>query len=609
VEILKNAFYGYALNIKNGVYPIVNVAQPTVSCIKGCLDAPQDESYIHGVQFVERSFAIGCALYGVAFVHTPYVAGADTATVSTTVVARQIRVRPEVQRGDMFFAFVKRHWKVVLEGLPTDIGPMDFNAFLMRFPPSRRSQIARDNRKFRAGLARASDYTRSCFLKREMTTKGGLDNWAEAASKIQGVAQDLHRYEHVYRPAPKGVAPWNPHEWMYDPTTGKWLPIATYQSLVDVVNQRGTAWYAGRCITAWSSYIVSAVTGPYFVSWSKKLAQTLNSSNSVFYCSGKTGLELGNFVDRAERDGFTTFVDGDAEKFDSCFGELSFDVIHYLYRQIGGTACGDFWKCIRRMRKHVGAKFNIKFAPALHWSQMGGSSRGSGDNDTTFGNSLLAVFLHVFVCARYLGTLEGVEVVSPDRVFKHFRIALLGDDVLIASNLNSLNVEKLSSFYEEVGYRYELFARRSPRSISFLGGMFLPVVVDGRSTWCLMPDMRRWLPKVGWTTSSQPQPLQWCHSVALGWRQMAAAHPIMRAVVNAYFRCSRHVTARPFMFDKRKKKFASVGMIEEHPRVLDALREAYGLSSRDVADIESVFANVRTLPSLVTSPALDKVLF
>jgi hypothetical protein len=560
------------------------------------------------MKHIRRQKRIGCALYGISTVSVPFTAGPDTATVATTLIARQVRQRPVPQEGNEFFAYVQEVWPSVLRNYKVGLQPMELSEWIMRFPPGRRAQIRRDVAKFDAGLCRKQDFLRKCFLKREMAAKGGLNGWSEATREKSRVADALTQYVYTHRPRPddlpKGVA-WQTNEWMYNGSN--WVTIAAWQSLREVVSEPDTAWYAGRCITGWESYVVSSVTGPYFVKWSKELARVYNQHSHAFYASGKTATQIGEFVVNCERDGFSCYMDGDAEKFDSCFGDLSFDVIHYLYRRIGGD-CPRFWKCVRKMRKHTNASFSINNTSAAKWTQGKGASRGSGDNDTTFGNSLFALFMHIYACARYMQEESGEWTLpTPDEVFANFRIAWLGDDVLIASKV-PVDAAKFSRHYSEIGYKYDMVSRDSACSVSFLGGIFMPVIKNDMPSWCLMPDMRRWLPKIGWTTNVQEQPLKWCRSVALGWRHLARAHPIMRPICDAYLRCSRNHSAKPFSFDQHKRQFASVGYIKQHPDALEALRAAYGITASQVDQITALCNGIEMLPALLLSTALDPLL-
>lgn len=620
---------GFARFVRKQVFSVPFFALPTVACIKDCLQPTPHDSLVVVANPVRKCLKMGTQFIGLFFQAIPFVADVSLSSSYTSVTARQIRNTPKYshQAFTDLWQFIWDSFHVMFHFALRPIPPLKWDDFVSRFPPSRRKQLNR-SKAFaeRHGLPKKWE-RRNCFLKREVTCQGDFNKTLAGKMNIEKCARELFACVPVLAsrthngPIANPIIPARvldqipPSSWgdfMYNPNTGSLIPRNVYADLANTCTSQYTRWYSPRNITGWGDYIASVATGPFFVAWSKAFARGWNAESSWFYASGATNNTVGRWMDANLEGGFIYFAHGDAVKWDSCFNAQAFHVVHRIYdfllNQLESTHnVSLFRKVIAQMAKHGLAQFKVGIDLVLLWKQRHESSRGSGDNDTTFGNSLFACVMHTYVVIVAFFELEGT---SRTIIFfiRNFRVAFIGDDMALASRrkLTQAHLDKMNEVYRRLGFEYELEIAETPFAVSFMGGHFFPVRAGDSTRHVLVPELRRWLPKIGVTCNHQDRPHAWIASVGKCWRAYSF-HPIINAISKCYLRVNDDDLGRvhdAWQF-QRNSSMPGYTLHEDWFEALKARNPR--LQHETVIDFINTINHINELPSLVLHPLIEQI--
>lgn len=360
----------------------------------------------------------------------------------------------------------------------------------------------------------------------------------------------------------------------------------------------------------------SAATGTVCCRWSKVIAHVNGPESMIFYACGANAITYGLWMEICLAQGFRFFSDGDAKRFDGHMtNDVSGDLCSLAYKRFGADRKSLFWRFHRSKRNQAG-RFRVNVGgrrvTTIKWSDSTGS-RASGDNDTTLGNSVVAHCVHAWAAATVLA--NGNKPCDFGLLVGRVRIALIGDDVVFAwkTPLTHLQEEALTKAYEPLGLEYEFHHTAEPNQVQFAGGYFMKGLVESKPTWCLVPDMKRWLPKFGTSRTAVDDPFAWIRGNAKGWRNLASTHPVMNAVVN---RMNQLVGTGPCRKMDTKgtgkvnlHKVPKIEAIWEGPdRSTLQLARAYEVDESIIFQVCSDLANIPCVPCLIRSAAVDLML-
>lgn len=634
-RLIRSFHRGDAVCVGDRVIPHAVYATPCYTCVKSVDLPPRDSgpliTRVTDAPVTRERF--GAQFNGISFGESlPFNAQPDTAGITASIANRQAYCanrpgtpgsRRSAHHLKLLQDAVDAHHSDIMQGL-TDrpIPPLPRSDWYKRFPPARRAAIQKDMEHYRRFGLNEKDMERVCFVKNELICKG---TYLEIHKGNVSIEKLIRSYQHMvevfdregfYTPsyyanttAKQRKVHSRLHRgtrWFYNTATKSVISANAVQNLSMAYCEQKARWAAPRNITSYRTFKPSGITGPAFVAWLDR-AKKHFSRNRLFHITcGQNSLGIGKWFDQCLRDGFDNFGDGDAVKFDASVDDVHYDIIHGIYRRLETKHDVDFWRVLNNMRRHK-AVSGARKGDRVWWEQSGDASRGSGDNDTTIGNTLLAICLHYFAVACWWAERHNLEQLPSPRILEqYFRIAVVGDDVVIASRLSkaTFNATMLELNYARVGFEYELNDRSSVYAVSFMGSSPFPARLAGKRVTTMVPEMPRWLPKIGVTANANIEPMEWCRSVGLGWAPTAACHPIMRPIIGKYLECTGDCKSKAFDHDQVKRSAISQIPLEQDSLAYHAIMEKYQVARPQVEHLERVVWSVKTLPAMVATRAL-----
>jgi hypothetical protein len=564
------------------ILPILPFRSTSTDYLKNCSEVPRDNTRctVSGEVF-EYQRKAGASAYGCVFAdHVPTTPALSTAAAISAIVGRQLLQRPPINSTELsrFIDWLKVNYDDVIQlrsyvlEIGTPAWRKDFYKWLSAFPFSRQRQIFHAmKRGFVDGLSHHDEEIAS-FLKHELGTK---NSWRDSAKHQSALDEYALRF---------GVHP--------DPAMVR-----------DI---------APRNISSRSDYGFSWVTGPTFRRWSHELRELHRNDTPIKYGCGDNAMDHGKRMERNIADGFTHWLCGDASKFDGHMSNGMHDILSIIYKRCGMKRNTLAWKvhvAHRDQGGHMKVRLKDRMAKVLTWRDKSGS-RASGDNDTTFGNSTVAIALHCYLLCRM--ETNGMIACNWNKVKDQFRVDVVGDDVVFAAKrpFTPKFVDLMSHLYERLGFVYKFEAVDDPYRVQFAGGYYMQALDRDRPVWCLVPDMKRWLPKVGWARKPCDDPMAWVRGTCYGWRNLAGAHPIMDALVSHCWDIVGEGKLRKDHLDEGGKRvtYMSVPPLRPitkgpHNSVMQVAR-AYGQTpSMVIAAIQDI-RKIPSLPCIVLSPAM-----
>lgn len=630
VQLVRHIVAGSAVPVQDKAVPVPTFSIPSRVCVKD-IDAPQHEEgpVITHVDYpLEDNRRTGTQVTGIFFHHVPYNSNSDTTTKVAAIQGRQARKTFVCNEKSMkqFVDFVDRNHEFILnQWSAAKIPRIPDEDWEKRFPGPRRKQIQEDRKHYQMfGLSEA-DMSRKSFIKNELVCKSGFDNAIKHAEEVQALLERIGKmvpvfdgddFSHQFRcSAPASFRKKyrsldRNEQWFYNPDRRSVLALRTIMHIHRSHTNGCLSNSAARNITSYRTFKPSLIVGPHFVPWLDRLKRKCNVHHFAHVTSGKNQLQLGEWFEECRRLGFNHFSDGDAVKYDSCMDTPHFEVLHSLYRHVAHNVSKDFWRVVENMKKHMATMFGGEWG-GLRWQQTDNSSRGSGDNDTTLGNTLIAIMLHAWSLSNWLARYLKIDLHAALHLLPmYFRFCCVGDDATFASRLppNQFRINQIEQFYNELGFEYELHEREDMFAVSFMGSSPFPVVVNGVERIALLPELDRLLPKIGCTANINQQPLKWCKSVALGWERVLRAHPLYRPIIDKYLELgfAQRVKAFECQPELRYKPMTDA-TLEPSPHAIQALRSKYGLGGEFVDRYTKLVGSVKTLPTMILMPELRSV--
>lgn len=250
-------------------------------------------------------------------------------------------------------------------------------------------------------------------------------------------------------------------------------------------------------------------------------------------------------------------------------------------------------------------KFRIKMQTVAEFSAVG--RRQSGDPNTTVGNTFSAAVI-LMSAFRDLGLPPGC-------------LAVAGDDIALFTTYSlAPYIRAIIDRFEHYGTKLEAYHRPAPHFVHFLGSRVTPCQRETPTgwvnTWILMPELGRAIPKFGWSMDPQSAPRAWATQVATAFRHLSFC-PILGAFIRTTLRLSdQHTQAGGSAVNKPKLgelpySLRLGGFDELHAATTEtwtSVADSYGMTVKDLLDIEECVAKVKSIPCLVASGQLEDLL-
>lgn len=360
--------------------------------------------------------------------------------------------------------------------------------------------------------------------------------------------------------------------------------------------------YAGRAISSVSAH-AQALLGPIMHAfgqalkhhWSFPHAAAHPHEITVVYASGMNPEEVGGGFQSLHDAGMRDLRGFDYSKYDSSF---QYDHLLILHKII--TSVCEFSPMARtayahQLRSH--ARFLIDNKTVSEFFFLG--RRNSGDANTSCENTL-ANGLTNMASYRKRGWCGTAVVCGDDTA--HVRRRIEPDDAAdFMSDVASMGFKATKDDCDQL------------IGAKFLGGVITPVLDhQSREKWILVPDLRRCLPKIGWSLEWREATHDWARSVALAYRDVFACTPIMCEYVNAVLRATGgrsgvfRTDAQLMRVAKRDKDMPQIiraaGLSfrpRAHPDCMHNFTRAYNITVDEVNFLESQLREVEVLPILM----------
>lgn len=241
---------------------------------------------------------------------------------------------------------------------------------------------------------------------------------------------------------------------------------------------------APRTISA-LAYKYTSALGPYTKAISKFFADSWGHNSPVLYASGKSGLEIGRWMYKVEKElGSCYYIENDMSRWDKTFSTEFIQLEKEIYQHLGMPE--KISRIIEAQKNTVaytrwGDKYTLE------------GSRKSGDSNTSIGNSLINAILHADALEKQ-GFILG----------KHYCMAVLGDDNLIVMKKQCvLQLTEVETSLKELGLDPKLKQHSELAKAEFCSGVFFPIVTDNIYSYCLAPKLGRWITRIGSTLNKQ----------------------------------------------------------------------------------------------------------
>lgn len=231
--------------------------------------------------------------------------------------------------------------------------------------------------------------------------------------------------------------------------------------------------------------------------------------NWIFYASvapSKLNVLLNSIAD------YPSFLCSDFTAFDSTFTDYTWDMIESVYQRILVDLHPHFWEILRRWRRPSGSSISRKEHCRLKF--QANTCNASGRDDTALANALFNGIATACSLASALESvpLEELQCSHLQHASEVFRIAIVGDDSLVASKMD---LELLRHDYEKNITRFGLIVKAqlytSIHDVTFLGQA---PYTNCKAEWAWGPTIGRRLYKAGWKADRGGNYPAWIHGVA-----------------------------------------------------------------------------------------------
>jgi hypothetical protein len=302
--------------------------------------------------------------------------------------------------------------------------------------------------------------------------------------------------------------------------------------------------------------------GPFCSKLSKKVAEKWNKDHRIYYVSGATAEDVGEWR-KQFHDYPVTLLECDMSRFDSCQGEGCYKNAMLLAEKFGikehEFACKAYEgkKCIQGYSAH-GVKYRVPY------------TMPSGSDDTTIWNSFNNATTLAFIL-DYISTTFGVR--------DNWKMVVLGDDALVVwpEILSCYLQEKIVKVVRQLCLRLGLNAKPKVSNewfeVEFCSSLFWPV----KGGYVLGPKLGKRLPKIGFSLRRLNEGE--VKGMILGLRFEAGFLPVFSQYIEHHLKLLRHVVA---VEHKDERSLYKALPAKKHTATEDTelfFQERYGMSA------------------------------
>jgi len=330
----------------------------------------------------------------------------------------------------------------------------------------------------------------------------------------------------------------------------------------------------------------NVIVGPYYRGMQLKLKEIWNSKHKLYYPSGASAEQIGNWFSLSE-----VYFETDFSRFDSSIHPELLLLELLIYERLGFNK-----NVIKVMRTNISAP--LYCSKGVYLEVQG--TRRSGTPNTGGGNSLINGCVFAFI-------MHKANIYS-------YKMIMLGDDNLLLINPKSENsnyvnerptfqdsVEQLKQFglraVTKVSYGGEEFA------VEFCSSKFWPL----RDQYILGPKIGRTMAKFGWFIDP-PMREKDCITMLKGTvisKYFDFSYlPVLRVMSQRILHLVEKQDVGKFELRPTHKALAEFSH-EVTPEIYDFIQQHSGVTKEQLDEIENLIYEVVQLPAIINHPALQ----
>jgi hypothetical protein len=316
---------------------------------------------------------------------------------------------------------------------------------------------------------------------------------------------------------------------------------------------------------------LKVATGPWFKWAGKVLARNWNGRSQLYYPSGASAEEIGQWSSRAEADGLIPHC-FDFSQWDSTVGPGA--SLAWL-DACRGMGCPGVIEdlALSRLRQVVGrTKFRAKYTKLAQVS--------SGDGDTSVGNSYI----------QGLGWLWVLHQVVPG-VAANCRVMVLGDDSVIAAP-KQLTIASISACWDRLGFKLTGGSTEWDTA-QFCSGRFW----RSEGTRVFGPSPGRVIGKTFWSVINwgDSKRAPWLRGVCLGLSLNCSHVPILGALVQ---RLLELAGKGKIIEDQRNSRRVRIEATKPNPLVDASFEQLSLISNLSIRDLRRMQTSAASISSI-----------
>lgn len=231
--------------------------------------------------------------------------------------------------------------------------------------------------------------------------------------------------------------------------------------------ENGTDELRPRMISAVSK-VWKVLTGPWMATFAIWVKNTYHKFSNIWYVSGATAEDISEWATRV-MNGMKNpkFFWLDFSKYDATQKSKAMLAEIFLFERFGAADSIPYWEEIKKAKllKKVYTQFLQYFVSG---------TRGSGENETSVGNSMLNITIFFLSVGRYSAIVDK----PVDLVLQHIYCAIMGDDFISIIDEDYVDVNTFSVVYNQtvsdLGMTIISGMSHNPIYADFLRMMFYP---------------------------------------------------------------------------------------------------------------------------------------
>lgn len=366
----------------------------------------------------------------------------------------------------------------------------------------------------------------------------------------------------------------------------------------------GVPSFKTRCIQGRDIHF-KVLTGPFIYALTKAVYKIFNKDNSVTYAAGVSALNLGMGAANAfESFAAAVVFESDQSSFDMTIHEFFIALETWVFERYGATET--MLQCWADTAKGAPASSRAGVSYTVE------ATRRSGDNHTSLGNSLITIFVVLYM-------LSGRGFKSYDQIRGDIKLMVMGDDnhAVVSGSLAEsigLSVGSVTTTAAQLGLVTKAKIYDGPNALwmsTFLSSRFYPARMKTANGYdevtFLGPSIGRTYLKYGYYINIPER--FWNATVRGDAMGRKAAHepiPFLRELTAALLRATKEIVATTRFLGHVEHRIAADDALELSENVWVMLNVVYGLDKTMLTRYTKMLRKIKKLPGRVDYQPLHR---